>query len=60
MPPRQCTKTKQEIANPCRRICLPIDREEYDELITNGQGFRDKMKDFLEISPKLDFVQKKH
>jgi hypothetical protein len=53
MPPRQCTKTKPEITNLSRRIRLPIDREDYDELIKDKQGFREMMDYFVETYPEL-------
>ena len=53
MPRRQCTKTKPEITNLSRRICLPIDRENYDDRITDKQGFREMVDDFVEIYPEL-------
>lgn len=53
MPPRQCTKTKQEITNVSRRICLPIDRSDYDEVIRDKQCFREMIEYFVEIYPEL-------
>lgn len=53
MPPRQCTKTKHKITNPSRRICLPIDREAYAELIADKQSFREMIDYFLGIYPEL-------
>lgn len=53
MPPRESTKTKRKIANPSRRICLPIDREDYDELIRDKQGFREMIDHFVETYPEL-------
>jgi hypothetical protein len=53
MPPRQCTKTKDEIATPMRRICVPMDREDYDEVVKDKQDFREMIDDFVEIYPEL-------
>lgn len=53
MPPRQCTKTKQEIPNASRRICLPMDREEYNERITDKRDFREMIDYFVETYPEL-------
>ena len=53
MPPRQCTKTKAEIATPTRRICVPIDREDYSEVIKDKQEFRAMIDDFAETYPEL-------
>lgn len=53
MPRRQCTKTKPEITNISRRICLPIDRADYDNRITDRQGFREMIDDFVETYPEL-------
>jgi hypothetical protein len=53
MPPRQCTKTKQEITTLSRRICVPIDREDYDEVIRDKQGFREMIDYFFETYPEL-------
>ena len=53
MPPRQYSRIKQEITSPSRSIYLPIEREEYNELITNPQGFREMIDVFFDIYPEL-------
>lgn len=53
MPPRQCTKTKHEIANQSRRICLPIDRETYTEVLNDKQDFRVMLDDLIAKYPEL-------
>jgi hypothetical protein len=41
------------MTNPSRRICLPIDRETYEKIIADKQGFRAMIDDFVEIYPEL-------
>ena len=53
MPPRQCTKTKHKIANGTRRICLPIDRENYGEPVKDKREFRAMIDSYLERYPEL-------
>ena len=53
MPQRQCTKIKTEIAKSPKRICLPISREEYDEIFNNRQRFREMLDGFIEMYPEL-------
>lgn len=40
MPPRQCTKTKAKVTNPCKRITLPITMEKYREIVSDYRAFR--------------------
>jgi hypothetical protein len=53
MPQRQCTKTKSEIAKASKRICIPISREEYDEIFDNRRRFREMLDGFIEMYPEL-------
>jgi hypothetical protein len=53
MPPRQCIKTKTEIAKASRRICIPISREEYDAVVNDKQRFRKKLDGFIKMYPEL-------
>lgn len=53
MPPRQCTKTKTEVAKSSKRICIPINREEYDDIVDDKQGFRKMLDGFIELYPEL-------
>lgn len=53
MPPRQCTKTKHKITNRSRRICLPLDRENYGEIVKDKRAFRAMIDSYLEHYPEL-------
>jgi hypothetical protein len=53
MPPRQCTKTKTEIAKASKRICIPINRAEYDDIFNDKKHFRAKLDGFIEMYPEL-------
>lgn len=53
MPPRQCTKTKPNIAKASNQIRLPISREEYAEMIKDQQYFHNKVDEFIEQYPEL-------
>lgn len=53
MPQRQCTKTKSKIAKSSKRLCIPISREEYDEIFNDRQRFREMLDGFIEMYPEL-------
>jgi hypothetical protein len=53
MPQRHSTKTKTEAAKPTKRICIPISREAYDEMIDDKQRFRETLDSLIEQYPEL-------
>jgi hypothetical protein len=53
MPQRNSTKTKIEAARPTKRICIPISREEYDEMINDTQRFRKTLDGLIDQHPEL-------
>jgi len=53
MPPRQCTKTKTEVAKSSKRICIPISREEYGDIFNNKHDFREMLDGFIEMYPEI-------
>lgn len=53
MPPRQCTKTKTEVAKSSKRICIPINREEYTDIVNDQQRFRARLDGCITMYPEL-------
>jgi len=53
MPPRECTKTKAELAKASKRICIPIGRAEYDAIVNDRQRFREMLNEFIAKYPEL-------
>jgi hypothetical protein len=53
MPQRQCNTVKTEAAKPSKRICLPISREAYADMIDKPQCFRETLDGFIENYPEL-------
>jgi hypothetical protein len=53
MPPRQCSKSKGRVAKSSKRICLPISREDYNEMIGDKQRFRAMLDEFIAQYPGL-------
>jgi len=53
MPPRQCIKKKTQIAKISKRICIPISREEYEDIFDDKQGFREMLTGFIEKYPEI-------
>jgi hypothetical protein len=53
MPQRQYSLVKTEAAKPSKRICLPISRESYADMIDEQQCFRETLDGFIESCPEL-------
>jgi hypothetical protein len=53
MPPKQCTKSKPNIAKSSNQIRLPISREEYAEIIKDRDRFRQTLDRYIEQYPEL-------
>jgi hypothetical protein len=53
MPQRKCTKTKTEIAKPCKRISLPIEMETYCTLVADRAAFRHWVDEMIGTYPAL-------
>lgn len=53
MPPRQCTKTKRKSAKSSHQIRLPLNREEYAEMVNDSQQFRMQLDQLIETYPEL-------
>jgi hypothetical protein len=53
MPHRQCTKTKTSAAKSSNQIRIPINREDYDNMVDNSQQFREQLDQWIAIYPEL-------
>jgi hypothetical protein len=53
MPQRNCTKAKTEATKSSKRICIPISREEYAEMMEDAQRFRTKLDGLIDTYPEL-------
>ncbi len=53
MPPRKCTKTMDRVTRANRRICLPIELAEYQELVKNVNAFRKCIDSQVKAHPEL-------
>ncbi len=50
---RRCESTKQEVEQRCKRICLPIDREVYEQIVTEPEWFRSYVDECRQKYPEL-------
>jgi hypothetical protein len=53
MPQRKCTKTKTKVARPQKRITLPIDLEQYHEIVADCQAYRKWLDGMIAKYPEL-------
>ena len=53
MPPRNCNRTKEKVAKPSKVIRLPIELEEYQEIIGDRKAFRKFIDVMIEEYPSL-------
>ncbi len=53
MPPRNCNRTKEKVAKPSKVIRLPIELEEYREIISDRKAFRKFIDVMIEEYPSL-------
>src|SRR5258706_1977833 len=53
MPQRESSIVKTEAAKPSKRICLPISRETYADMIDEQQCFRAMLDGLIESYPEL-------
>lgn len=53
MPQRKCTKTKTKVTRPHKRITLPIEMEQYREIVDHVQTYRRWLDEMIEQYPEL-------
>jgi len=53
MPPRNCNRTKEKVAKPSKVIRLPIELEEYREIIGERKAFRKYIDRMIEEYPSI-------
>lgn len=53
MPQRKCTKTKTKVTRPQKRITLPIEQEQYNEIVDDCQAYRNWLDGMIAKYPEL-------
>ncbi len=53
MPQRESTKTKAKVARPQKRIVLPIEQEQYNEIVNDCQAYRNWLDGMIAKYPEL-------
>jgi len=53
MPQRKCTKTKAKVTRPQKRITLPIEMEQYRNLVEDGSAYRSWLDEMIVKHPEL-------
>lgn len=53
MPQRECTKDQTEVARPHKRITLPIEMEQYNEIVADCQAYRQWLDGMIVKYPEL-------
>ncbi len=53
MPQRECTQNQTEVARPQKRITLPIEMEQYNEIVADCQAYRQWLDEMIVKYPEL-------
>jgi len=53
MPQRKYSKTKSDVTKPSKRITLPIDLDQYHQIIDKPSKFRQWLNEMIEQYPEL-------